>query len=181
MTTTVTVCVQVATLLQQSVACQVLVTTSGQNPLVCVLRIVRVTFVPQQASKAAGGSNVHVLPHCTVLLLAQVKIGGVVSTTVTVWLQVLVLPHESVASHVCVMTCGQVPFVTVLNTVIVTLVPLQVSKAAGGSKVHALPHCTVLLVAQVKTGGVLSTTFTVWLQMLVLPHKSVASQVCVMN
>ncbi len=146
-----------------------------------VLRTLTVTLVPLQVSKAAGGSNVQAVPHCTVLLVAQVNTGGVLSTTVTPWLHVLLLPQMSTACHVRVMSCGQVPFVTVLRTLTLTLVPLQVSKAAGGSNVQAVPHSTVLLLAQVKTGGVVSTTFTVWLHVLVLPHKSVASQVCVMN
>src|SRR5580765_3546486 len=51
----------------------------------------------------------------------QLIIGGVVSTTVTVWLQVFVCPQSSTPCQVCVMTHGQLPLVTVPTTVIVTL------------------------------------------------------------
>src|SRR6059058_990239 len=74
-----------------------------------------------------------------------VNTGGVVSTTVTVWLHVLVLPHTSVASQVRVMVIGQTPLVTVLRTVMAALLPLQRSKAVGGSKLQTEPHATVLL------------------------------------
>src|SRR5579863_10708644 len=59
------------------------------------------------------------------------------------------------------------------------LVPL-LSVTPGGSKLQALPNCTVLLVLllQSSTGAVVSTTFTVWLQgLLTLPQASVATQV----
>ena len=82
----VTVWLQVAKLLQQSVACQVrvIIWEQGPAPLVTVLRTITDTLVPQQASAAAGGSKLQVLPHWTVLPPAQVRTGGVVSTTVTV-------------------------------------------------------------------------------------------------
>ena len=51
----------------------------------------------------------------------QSRTGGVVSTTVTVWLQVAVAPQSSLPCHVRVMTIGHVPLVAVLTTVIVTL------------------------------------------------------------
>ena len=79
-------------------------------------------------------------------------IGGVVSTTVTVWLQVLVLLQQSTACHVRVMTCGQAPLVTVLRMVVWTF-GQQGSTTVGGSKVHAAPHATVLLVAQLRMDG----------------------------
>jgi hypothetical protein len=44
---------------------------------------VMVTLLPQQASKAVGASNVHAVPHWTVLFGAQVATGGLVSVTVT--------------------------------------------------------------------------------------------------
>jgi len=49
----------------------------------------------QQLSVAVGRSNVHGVPHWTVLSGAQVIVGGVVSMTVTVWLQVLLLVQQS--------------------------------------------------------------------------------------
>ena len=61
------------------------------------------------------------------VLEAQSKEGGLVSTIVTVWLQVPVLPHKSVSVQVRVRTEGHEPFVTVPAMATVTLVPLQVS------------------------------------------------------
>ncbi len=67
----------------------------------------------------------HARPHSTVLLLAQVTTGAVVSTTVTVWRHMAVLPQQSVACQVRVMSCLQGPrvVVAVSRTVIVTFVP----------------------------------------------------------
>src|SRR6266704_393936 len=53
----------------------------------------------------------------------------------------------------------------------------QVSVALGASKVHVLPHSTVLLGTQVMLGGVWSSTVTFWLHSAVLPQASVARQV----
>jgi hypothetical protein len=74
--------------------------------------------VALQPSNADGGSNVQTAPHSALLLSAQLRRGGVVSTTVTDWLQVLRL-QPSVAIHVRV--AKKVPsqnplwFVTVLT------------------------------------------------------------------
>ena len=72
-----------------------------------------VTLVPQQGEKAVGASNVQLVPHSAVLLVGQLIPGGVVLTTVIVWLQVLELPQQSIATQVWVMNCGQRPLVTV--------------------------------------------------------------------
>ena len=72
-----------------------------------------VTLVPQQREKAVGGSNPQLEPHSAFLLVAQLMTGGLVLTTVIVWLQVLVLPQQSTAAQNCVMNCGQVPLVIV--------------------------------------------------------------------
>ena len=88
----------------------------------------------------------------------QLSTGGVVSTTVTVWLQEAVAPQPSAACQVVVMTSGQVPLVTTLRTVI-TAPPgtpatgQQTFVAVGGSKPQLLPHCTVLLAAQFSAKG----------------------------
>jgi len=142
-----------------------------------VARTVIVTLVPQQASTAVGGENVQGVPSATVMLEAQVSTGGVVSRLVTIWLHVAELLQQSVARQVRVIVPGHgVGFwVMVLRMVMVTFVPQQPSSAVGGSKLQALPHCTVLLVAQVTTGGVVSTIDTVWLQRAeVFPQQSVA-------
>ena len=107
----VTVWLQVLLRPQQSVACQVRLMTHGQVPLVMVLWIVMVTLVPQQRSEALGGSKFQLEPHSTVLLLAQVMVGGMVSTMVTTRVQALVWPLQSVASQASVMTHGHAPLV----------------------------------------------------------------------
>ena len=51
------------------------------------------------------------------MLVGQLIVGGLVFTTVTVWLQVLLLPHWSFANQVRVTTNGHGPLlVTVLKT-----------------------------------------------------------------
>src|SRR5260370_10127204 len=58
----------------------------------------------------------------------------------------------------------------------IVLVPL-LSVAVGVSKVQGVPNSTVLLVLlQVITGAVASTTVTFWLQEALLPQRSVACQ-----
>jgi hypothetical protein len=59
----------------------------------------------------------------------------------------------------------------------VTLAPSQRSVAVGALKSKALPHSTEKSGAQVIVGGVVSTTDTVWLHVLVLPQGSAATQV----
>ena len=68
------------------------------------------------------------------------------STTVTVWLQVLLLPQASVAFQVRVATNPepQRPLVTVATTIIVLV--LHPSIAVGVSKLQIEPATTVLLV-----------------------------------
>jgi hypothetical protein len=110
----------------------------------------------------------------------QARTGGVVSTTVTVWLQVAVAPQLSVPCQVRVMTSGHVPLVVVLATVMVTLptVPAGGQQAfvqAGGSKVHVVWHSTVLLGAQMSANGPVCGELTVntTVHDAVLPAQSV--------
>src|SRR5206468_1472353 len=156
---------QVLVLLQQSVACHVRVKVCVQPvPLVRVLNTTSIRLVPQQASERAGGSKLHRQPQSTVLFEAQVSSAGVVSFTVTVWEQELELLQQSVTRQVRVRvmpTPQGVPLVRVLNTVMVTLVPQQLSVAVGLSKVQMAPHWTVLLEAQVRLGGLVSTKVTI--------------------
>ena len=108
----------------RSVACHVRVMAwEHALPLVTVPSTTTVTLVPLQASKAVGASKLQAAPHSTVLLLAQVRTGGRVSLTVTVWLHMFVLLQQSAATQVRVITGGQVPLVTVLTTESVTLAP----------------------------------------------------------
>src|SRR5206468_6537264 len=91
--TTVTFWLHSAVLPEASVARQVRVASKvlPQWPvkLVTVLAMVMVTL--PQASLAVGGSKDQALVHSTVLLGTHVMVGGVVSTTVTFWLQLAVL------------------------------------------------------------------------------------------
>src|SRR2546428_697705 len=183
--TTVTVWLHWALLVQASVACQVRVASKvlPQWPavLVTVLRMV-IVAVPL-LSVAVGRSKVKAVPNCAVLLVLVVQFmtGAVVSTTVTVWLHRALLLQASVACQVRVASkvLPQWPavLVTVLRMVMVA-VPL-LSVAVGRSKVQALPNCTVLLVLLVQsiTGAVVSTTVTVSLHWAVLVQASIACQV----
>src|SRR5438034_5854542 len=133
-------------------------------------------------SVAVGRSKLQAAPSCTVLLvLLQLMTGAVVSMTLTVWLHWALLPQASVAAQVRVAAkvLPQWPavLVTVLTTVMAMLVP-PLSVAVGGSKLQAVPSCTVLLVLlQLMTGGMVSMTLTVWLHWALLPQASVAIQV----
>src|SRR5947199_2120487 len=102
----VTFWLQLAVLPQASVARQVRVASKvlPQCPvrLVTVLRTVMVTL--PQVSVAVGASKDQALVHSTILFGTQVMVGGVVSSTVTVWLQSAVLPQASVARHVRVVS-----------------------------------------------------------------------------
>src|SRR5712664_2693582 len=113
---------------------------------------------------AVGASKVQAVPNSTVLfVLLQVITGAVVSTTVTFWLQEALLPQASVACQARVASKVLPQWLAVLVTVltiVIVLVPL-LSVAVGVSKVQAVPNSTVLLVLlQVITGAVVSTTVT---------------------
>src|SRR5438067_7265550 len=132
-------------------------------------------------SVAVGASKLQAAACSTVLLvLLQLITGAVVSTTVTFWLHWAKLPQASVACQVRVaskvLPQWPVVLVTVLRIVMV-LLPL-LSVAVGESNVQAVPCSTVLLVLlQVMTGAVVSTTVTFWLHRAKLPQASVACQV----
>src|SRR5207237_412574 len=105
--------------------------------------------------------------------------GGVVSTTCTVWLAVLVLPHPSFAVHVRVTSysCGQLPAVVTSSNVSVGLVS-HASVAVGALTVGVAGHWIACGGPTPEiTGGVVSTTCTVWLAVLWLPQWSVAVHV----
>src|SRR2546430_16752803 len=97
-----------------------------------------VTLVPSQMSLATGGINAKGKPHSTIRLAAQLKAGGVVSTTITVSLHVEMFVQESIARQVRVavevLPQKTVVFVTVLAIWITTFVPSQMSLAVGGIK-----------------------------------------------
>src|SRR5439155_886009 len=176
---TVTVWLQVFVLLQASIAAQVRVAEKvvPQRLLVTVVRITS-RLVPHPSFGWLGGSKLQALPHSTVLSPTQLIDGGVVSATVTVWLQVLVLLQASIAAHVRVAekVVPQRSLVTVFR-ITSRLVPHPSFGWLGGSKLQALPHSTVLSATQLIEGGVVSATVTVWLQVLVLLQASIAAQV----
>src|SRR5436309_1080361 len=144
--------------------------------------------VPAQLSLAvtrlvlgAGTSRAH----GTFTGAGQVMIGGVVSLTVIVWVQVALLPHTSVALYVRVMVNWLkqlLALITSLTQLTVT-VPAQLSLAvtrlvlgAGTSRAHG----TFTGAGQVMIGGVVSLTVIAWVQVALLPHTSVALYVRVM-
>ena len=98
--TTVTVWLQLAVLPQASVALQVWIALKVLPHKALVVAPTMVMVLVPQVSLVVGASNVHTVPHCTLLFATQVMVGAVVSTVVTVWLQLAVLPQASVAVHV---------------------------------------------------------------------------------
>src|SRR5438874_2619055 len=105
-----------------------------------------VTIAALQESVAVGGSKFQGRPCSTDLLPTQEMMGAVVSTMMTVWLHWAALPQASVAAQVRVALKAfpQATFVTVLTTD--TFAAPLLSVADGGSKIHGVPHCTVLFV-----------------------------------
>ena len=86
-------------------ACQVRVASKvgPQWPEVLVTVLTIVTIGVPSMSVADGGSKVQGVPSSTILLvLLQLIVGTVVSTTLTLWLQRLKLPQASVAVKVTV-------------------------------------------------------------------------------
>src|SRR5438128_5569922 len=123
--------------------------------------------------------------HWTVASGGQVITGAVVSTTLMVCTQELLLPAQSVAVQVRVMTL-------VLRDALPILLSVCVITGAGSqlSVAVALPvavgslevlHWTVASGGQVITGAVVSTTLMVCTHELLLPAQSVAVQVRVMT
>ena len=99
MSLTVTVALQVEVFPQSSVANQVRVLTTGQVPIAVVLTTVTST-VWSQASDAVALPHTTAAGHSMVVLAGQVMDGAVISLTVTVALQVDVLPQSSVALQI---------------------------------------------------------------------------------
>jgi hypothetical protein len=131
--------------------------------------VIAMEFVPQVASVAVGGSNVHSVPQETDLLVGQLIEGGVVSTTVTVWLHWFVRLQLSTICQVRVAlnVSPQNPeeFV-VVDTI------TKGPEAVGGLNVHGVPHSTVLLDAQMIVGGWASTVRVA--QLVTVLHSPVA-------
>ena len=116
----------------------------------------------------------------TLTVAGQLIVGAVESITVTVKLQVAVLPEGSVATLVTVV----VPRLNVLPDVgVLTTVALQLSLAVTLKLTTApqllLAEATLMFAGQVIVGGVVSLTVTVCVHVAVLPDESVAVHVIV--
>jgi len=124
-----------------------------------------VRFVPQQLSLAVGGSNSQLMPHWTVLLLAQLTTGGVVSFTVTYCVQYARVPTQSVIFQTAEYNAlhGLLMFVNTPSCVTVgALVQHGFGPTIGGSNSQAEPHSTDLSAAQAI--GVMQFVFVVILK-----------------
>jgi hypothetical protein len=119
--------------------------------------------------------------HSMVMLPGHVIAGAVLSSTVMVWTQLLLLPQSSMAVHVRVIvySCGHPPAAVTSAYVGVTeLSQLSVAVALpvlAGSVLAV--HSIVTFIGQVIAGAVLSSTVMVWTQLLLLPQSSIAVQV----
>ena len=181
LSSTVMIWLAVLVLPQGLVAVQVRFTEyfCGQEPCVVTSAKVRAT-VPPQPSVAVGVAKEGVEGHSMVVGAGSELItGAVVSSTVMVWLAVLVLPQGSFAVQVRVTEyfCGQ-ELGVVTSAKVSATVPPQASVAVGVAKEGVAGHSTVVGAgSELITGGVLSSTVMVWLAVLALPQGSVAVQV----
>ena len=106
--------------------------------------------------------------------------GAVTSVTVTVWMQVAVLPLASVAVHVTAV----VPMGNAVGALLIHVTPVQLSLAVGVPKftpvaVQPLFIVVCTFAGQVIVGITSSVTVTVWVHVEVFPLASVAVQVTV--
>src|SRR5438874_1271552 len=143
-------------------------------PLVVVFTTVTITLVGQQALVANGESKAQSVPHSTVLLETQIRTTPPAGEMVTIWEQAPLLEQQSTAcqKRVAVMPPQTVPLVNVL-TMTLTLVPQQLL-VKGGSKVHAVPHATLLFGAQTSKGPLGGGKVTLWAQPAWLLQQSTA-------
>src|ERR1035437_7925649 len=172
---------------EESVAVQVTVVT----PLAKVepLGGTQATVTPGQLSVAVAAKVTLLLEHrpesvFATILVEQVTLGGSLSRIVTVKLHELVLPEESVAVQVTVVT----PFAKVepLAGLQTRLVTAQLSEAVAVKVTLLLEHLprsvfATMLVEQVTLGASLSRMVTVKLQLLELPKASRAVQFTVVT
>ena len=108
-----------------------------------------VSVAVPQASVAVGVANAGEVEHSIVVGPGNAEmVGGVVSTTLIVWLQVSVPRQVRVTRKP--LPQKPVRFVIVLTTVMVRFAPPQGSVAVGGVKVHAVPHSTTRSDAQMR-------------------------------
>jgi len=115
----------------------------------------------------------------TMRLLGHVMLGGLVSLTVMICVQVALLPHWSVPRYVRLMTnCpAQLLELTESPCQLTATAPPQLSLVVTLLVFGAgtwLEQLTVRLVGHVILGGLISLTVIVWTQVALLPHWSVA-------
>src|SRR5438445_10508821 len=119
------------------------------------------------------------LAQLTVRPLGQEILGGLVSLTVMVCVQVALLPHWSVARYVRLMIkcgrelCGVIESSCELTTTAPPQLSLVVTLLVFGTG-NWLAQLTVRPVGQVMLGGLVSLTVMLWVQVVLLPHWSVA-------
>ena len=105
-------------------------------------------------------------------------VGGVLSCTTMVRLQVLIFPQASVAVQVLTLVNVAPHIFVVISEDVTTGVGSQRSVAVAATQTGAFGQLTgVACVWQVMVGGVLSCTTMVRLQVLMFPQASVAVQV----
>src|SRR5216683_1019742 len=140
---TTTVWLQLAELLLQSVAVQVRVTVLVPGQLPAVTTSLEVTTgLGSQVSLTDGAGKTGAFGHWIGdTATGQVIVGGVVSMTTTVWLQVAELLLQSVAVQVrvTVLVPGQLPAVTT-SLEVTTGLGSQVSLTVGAGKTGAFGH-----------------------------------------
>src|SRR6185369_14854378 len=179
--TTLMVWLAVLLLLQASVAVQVRVMLyePAQAPSVFTSAKVRVKVLPH-SSLAVATAKTGVAGQWIVLGAGRAAItGAVVSTTLMVWLAVLLLLQASVAVQVRVTLYepAQAPSVLTSAKVRVKALPHS-SVAVATAKTGVAGQLMVLGAGRAAiTGAVLSTTLMVWLAVLLLLQASVAVQV----
>jgi hypothetical protein len=176
---TVTVCVAVAVLPLLSVTVHVTVVV----PVGYVEGALLVTDATPQLSAVVGVPKLTVPPLHTVTAAGAVMVGDCVSLTVTIKVDVAVLPAASVATQVTVVG----PVINVLPDAGVQTTELteQLSVAVGEANVTTAPQTpasllTVMFELVAMVGFWLSVTFTICVHDAVFPPPSVTVQVMVL-
>jgi hypothetical protein len=181
--TTVMVWTQLRRLLQESVAVQVRVITPLLAQAATKVSENAITTGPQPDVPVAMpvASGLVELPHSTVTSAGQVMLRAVGSTKAMLCTQLIELPQASVAVQVRVTVVPQTadPLSEKPTVALPQLSAATAEPVLDGSMDS--PQATWILAGQVRVGGVVSVTVMVCMQLLVLPHESVAVQVRVIT
>jgi len=129
--------------------------------------------MPAQLSSATGG--VAVALHCPVTAESVGAAGGVVSSTTTVCVAVEMFPLPSLKLQVIVY----VPWLLYVRgeVVVPVIIPAQLSVVVGALTVAL--HCPVTVVSVGTAGGLVSSTITVCVAVVILPLPSLKLQMIV--